>query len=242
MKLKLRKAFKKIRATHNPADAWLIHNKLERMDANRTDIFKPSRADFHKDRYQFACSYVHGEKVLDIACGTGYGSHLLKNEGSATIIYGMDIEYGAIDYANRTYSSPHLNFLEGSITDIPFRDNLFDVVVSFETIEHVENETAQLTEISRVLKPGGLYILSTPNDWGADDKSPHHVRSYTLESLRDSVEKYFDIQNVYNQNSGTPGRKQNHDQPRGIVESSDKNWKTAECYIAVAKAGTGTQS
>ena len=227
-----------MRTLRNASDAWLTDNKLERMDANRKDIFNPSRADFHKDRYQFACAYVADKIVLDIACGTGYGSQMLKNEGHAAIVYGMDIDYGAINYANRTYSAPRLNFLEGSITDIPFRDKLFDVVVSFETIEHVENETAQLAEILRILKPGGMYIVSTPNDWGADDKSPHHVRSYTMESLRDSIEKLFDIQEIYSQNSGTPGRKQNHDQPRGIVETTNKNWKTAECYIAVARNRT----
>ena len=212
----LKRVFSNLPFLRRFSDDWLVQNKLERINANRTDLFKPSQTDFHKNRYEFACSYVKNPTVLDV-------------------VFGLDVDHGAVDYANRTYAKPKLGFLEGTIVDMPFRDGLFDVVVSFETIEHVEDEAAQLREVFRVLKPSGLYILSTPNDWGTDEKAPFHVRSYTLESLRTSIEHFFRIESIYNQNSGTPGRTQNHDQPRGIVETADSNWQLAECYLVVAR-------
>ncbi len=223
--------------TRGPAaDAWLIRNKLERMDANRADIFNASRADFHKDRYHFASAYVTDKCILDVACGTGYGSESLKRAGKAALVYGLDIDADTIKYACQTYGAPGLRFLEGSITDMPFRNGLFDVVVSFETLEHVDDEQAQLREVLRVLKPGGRYIVSTPNDWGITAKNPHHVRSYTLEALREALGQSFSIEEIYNQNSGTPGREANHEQPRGITKTTADNWKLAECYLAVASS------
>jgi 2-polyprenyl-3-methyl-5-hydroxy-6-metoxy-1,4-benzoquinol methylase len=205
------------------------------MDANRLDIFEPSRAAFHLDRYKFASNFVNEKNVLDAACGTGYGSNLLYRAGNAKNVVGLDNEIAAVKYAQEKYSAKNVHFVNGSITKLPFADNSFDVVVSFETIEHVNEENELLSETWRMLRKNGTFILSTPNDWGVDELAPFHVRSYTLEMLRVTISQYFEIREIYNQNSGTLGRKENHNQPRGITKTDKQNYKLAECYIVIAK-------
>ncbi|MBN1676242.1 MAG: class I SAM-dependent methyltransferase [Kiritimatiellae bacterium] len=231
-------ALRQIRAGRfrlDQAEKWLLANGMERMDANRTDIFSPSRAEFHKARYRFAGGFAADRAVLDIACGTGYGSDILLREGKAAAVYGVDIDPRTIEYAGRVYARDGLVFREGTILDIPFADGFFDLVVSFETIEHVADEERQLQEVRRVLKPGGQYVLSTPNDWGVGEVAPFHVRSYTLASLRGAISSCFRIANVFNQNSGTPGREENRGQPAGITKTDETNAPLAECYLIVAE-------
>ncbi|WP_277871612.1 class I SAM-dependent methyltransferase [Brachyspira aalborgi] len=108
---------------------------------------------------------------------------------------------------------------------MPFDDEMFDVFTSFETIEHVNDEDTQMKEVKRVLKKGGLYILSTPNNWGLTE---FHVKDYDYFSIKELVSKYFKIQKIYNQNSETANTK------RQIIETTESNYKEAECFIIVA--------
>jgi 2-polyprenyl-3-methyl-5-hydroxy-6-metoxy-1,4-benzoquinol methylase len=219
-------------------DKFLLANKIERMDANRYDIFDKTRCDFHLDRYRLACEYTEGKDVLDCASGTGYGAHALSLLGRAKSVRGVEYSEDAVKYAQAMYATDIVSFQQGTILDLPFEDNAIDVFTSFETIEHIENEAGQLDEIHRVLKPGGLYIMSTPNDWESDKVHPHHVRQYDYNSLKGALSGKFSIQRIYNQNSGTPGRAENNDCPRSISLSTESNHHLAECFIAVAtKAG-----
>ena len=93
----------------------------------------------------------------------------------------------------------------------------------------------QFHEIKRVLKNGGLYILSTPNDWGSDSTNPYHVRHYTYDLLKEKLSNNFDLLQIYNQNSGTPNRQENHNYPRSIYKTTEENHYFAECFIAVCK-------
>ncbi len=214
---------------------WLLTNKMERMDANRMDLFQKSRTTFHMDRYDFASSYVKNKIILDVASGTGYGAARLRQKGKANLVYGIEIDTEAVKYSVDTYGNTNVHFLEGSILDIPFKDEMFDVVTSFETIEHIINEERQFSEIRRILRSDGYFILSTPNDWGEGDKSPFHIRSYNYYTLQESISPFFQVMAIFNQNSGTPKRKANHGQPRGIIEINKNNFQTAECFIVIAK-------
>ncbi|MEI8388565.1 MAG: class I SAM-dependent methyltransferase [bacterium] len=214
-------------------DDFLIKNKIERMDANRTDIFNKIRCDFHLDRYRFACEYTENKVVLDIASGLGYGADCLFKLGRAKKVYGVEFNQEAVNYANEIYSNKDVSYKQGSILEIPFEDNSFDIVTSFETLEHIENEIKQLQEIKRVLKPKGYYILSTPNDWNME-KNPHHVKCYDYFKLKKLISEYFQIEKIYNQNSGDLGER-NHNMPRSIVLTTEENYQLAECLIVVAK-------
>src|SRR5579862_7166095 len=118
----------------------------------------------HWHRYAFARQFVGGCHVLDAACGEGYGTALLG--AVAATVVGVDIDADAIAHAAARYGiTDRVRFLEGSCADLPLADAAFDVVVSFETIEHVEAEdqSRMLAEFARVLKPDGLLIISSPN-------------------------------------------------------------------------------
>ncbi len=216
-------------------DDFLIKNKIERMDANRFDLFDYTRCNFHLDRYHFATRYTKNMDVIDCASGTGYGSYILNRLGLAKTVMGVEYDNEAVNYAKKTYISKNLNFHQGNIKKLSFKDASFDVFVSFETIEHIANEENQLTEIFRVLKPGGKYILSTPNDWNDNQLNPYHVRNYDYFSIQKALKNFFTVNEIYAQNSGTPKRKENHNMPRGIWQCNEKNHLQAECFIIVSE-------
>ncbi len=115
----------------------------------------------HMHRYLFAAQCVRGLDVLDIACGEGYGSALLA--ASAASVVGVDVSPEAVAHAERKYSLKNLRFQTGDCRSIPIESASVDVVVSFETIEHLEEHEVFMSEIRRVLKPGGLLIMSSPD-------------------------------------------------------------------------------
>ena len=83
---------------------WLKKNGGERMDANRKELFKPDRCDFHLDRYEFASKYIKdGNKVLDVASGTGYGAFNMRKNNPTIDIIGVEIDEMAVEYANFIY-------------------------------------------------------------------------------------------------------------------------------------------
>lgn len=117
----------------------------------------------HIARYEFALPLVEGARVLDVACGSGYGSYEMANRGRAAMVVGVDISQSAIEYCCSHYQAKNLEFIKGDATSLEFPDDSFDTVVSFETIEHLADIEGYLDEIYRVTKPGGACLVSTPN-------------------------------------------------------------------------------
>src|SRR5688572_16128198 len=136
---------------------WLYQNRLERMDAT-LDIFDEKRREFHLDRYRFAAQRVKGKRVLDCACGTGYGVQVLRESGDARFVVGVDIEDKAIHYACQKHRVDSTAFICSSGDRLPLAGNSVDMITSFETIEHVPNDVALLEEFYRVLRPDGILI------------------------------------------------------------------------------------
>ncbi|MFN7773297.1 MAG: class I SAM-dependent methyltransferase [Planctomycetota bacterium] len=211
---------------------WLFQNRSERMDPT-VPIFDPGRAEFHLARYRFAAGYAAGKEVVDIACGTGYGSELLAAAGKAASVTGIDICPEAIHYARSKHCQANMGYLVGSVTAIPLPDESSDVVVSFETIEHVEEDGQAVAEYTRVLRPGGLLICSTPNGWPLEI-APHHKKVFDRDSFVRLLQPHFAAIELFNQNSGTPFP-YNHGQPAGIQPTTDQNHALAECFLAVCK-------
>ena len=116
----------------------------------------------HLHRYAFAAQWSHGARILDAACGEGYGSALLA--GAADSVTGVDISAEAIQHARRRYGHlENLQFETADCTSLPFGDGEFDQVVSFETLEHLAGQEALLAEFRRVLKHDGFLIISSPD-------------------------------------------------------------------------------
>ena len=140
----------------------------------------------HWHRYHFAARWAKGRRVLDVACGEGYGTALLARH--AAHVTGVDLAPAAIAHARGTYAAlSNVEFVEASCTQMPLPDASFDVVVSFETVEHITGQAEFLDEIARVLKPGGLVVLSCPNKLEYSDKrdfaNEFHVKELYREEL-----------------------------------------------------------
>ncbi len=147
----------------------------------------------HLDRYLFVLQYVKGKRVLDVACGSGYGSQLLAKEAKSVV--GVDISPYAIEYAQTHYPADNLQYIQEDATKLPFEDDSFDVVVSFETIEHIEDYTTFLRECRRVLRQSGLFICSTPNSLISSPNgniiNPYHVIEFSYEEFTDTLQDHF---------------------------------------------------
>jgi SAM-dependent methyltransferase len=153
----------------------------------------------HIYRYAFASPLARGRRVLDIACGEGYGSAALLRAG-ATSLVGVDIDEVACDHARAKYGG---DARVGSAEHIPVPDGSVDLVVSFETIEHVPDPTRFLDECHRVLVPGGRLVVSTPNkdvyrrvDHGGN---PYHCSEMTEAEFTAALNARFDGTAVFGQ-------------------------------------------
>lgn len=151
----------------------------------------------HLHRYHSVIPFIRNKTVLDIACGEGYGTALIgKFAKKAT---GVDIDEACIEWASGNYASNNdkLSFIKGSVSSIPLDDNSIDVVISFETIEHVTEADQRLfmLEIKRVLKTDGLLIISTPNteiySTSNDSNNPFHVKEFNREEFRSFLKEHF---------------------------------------------------
>lgn len=142
----------------------------------------------HWHRYAFARPLAAGRRVLDAACGEGYGSALLARAGGQVL--GVDIGADAVAHARSRYAGQSgLRFEQGDATRLDgLPDASFDLIVSFETLEHVLAQEDMLDGFARLLAPGGLLLVSTPDRHTytelTGDVNPHHVR----ELYRDEFE------------------------------------------------------
>lgn len=149
----------------------------------------------HIVRYGAAKKIVKNKVVLDIACGSGYGSNLLSNE--AKKVYGVDVSSEAVKYAKSKFSNDNIEFLVGDAESIPLPDNFVDIVITFETIEHVKNYRKFMAEMKRVLKDDGLAIISTPNDTEFSEGNHFHLHEFEHEELVKLISEYFKNQKEY---------------------------------------------
>ncbi|HYF03359.1 MAG TPA: methyltransferase domain-containing protein [Patescibacteria group bacterium] len=141
----------------------------------------------HIHRYKIANELVEGKTVLDIASGEGYGSAFLAEKAAHVI--GVDISEESVAYAKRRYAyARNVEYRIGSCEDIPCEDNSIDVLVSFETIEHITDHDLFMREIKRVLRPDGIVILSSPNKLTYTDEPDHHNPYHLHELYREDLE------------------------------------------------------
>lgn len=148
----------------------------------------------HLVRYLWAAGVAAGQEVLDAGCGTGYGCALLAERGGAARCLGVDISEDAVAGARATYGADErLEFAVGDVTALDAPDASVDLITCFETIEHVSGEAQRklLAESARVLRPGGMLLLSSPNREQYPPGNPHHLRELTADELRALLSEVF---------------------------------------------------
>jgi SAM-dependent methyltransferase len=147
----------------------------------------------HLHRYALAQELARAKRVLDVASGEGYGSSLLAKVARSVI--GVDIDPAAVAHASRTYALENLEFRQGSATELPLESASIELVVSFETLEHLAEHDLMLAEIRRVLVPGGTLVLSTPDRRTYSEipnyKNPFHVRELDYEEFGELLGRHF---------------------------------------------------
>jgi SAM-dependent methyltransferase len=158
----------------------------------------------HWHRYAFARSFAAGNAVLDVASGEGYGAAFLSTV--ATHIHGVDIDPDTVRQASRKYAAcANLRFVQASCTALPFPERSFDVIVSFETIEHIDGESQvrMLEEFDRLLKPEGIVILSSPNKAEYSDareaRNEFHVQELYRDELARLLARHFEATRWFSQ-------------------------------------------
>lgn len=216
-----------------------------------TDMLRETgrRSDAHCIRYHKAAEYIRpGDRVLDVACGLGYGSHILYTSSKARSVVGVDLSDFSIDYANAHYA--HADAVRFEVGDAQtlsqIADNSIDFITAFETIEHIPDPHAYLSELKRVLKPSGRLMVCAPNNWVDEtgkDPNPYHLHVYTWERLIDDCGAYFLLEKGFFQTAG--GAMRYHHSPRSWVDvepekerEQDGEWVLLLCMADPLKGKT----
>lgn len=169
----------------------------------------------HLHRYAIAQNFVSEKNILDIACGEGYGTNLLSKY--AEKITGIDIDIDTITKAKKKYNNSKIKFKPGSILEIPEIKQTFDVIVCFETLEHIDNHQIAMDELKRVLKQGGLLIISTPNKISYSKSNtpnnPYHKKELNKTEFESLLCTYFKYVKILSQISFSCS----------LIESNDKS-------------------
>ncbi len=143
----------------------------------------------HLVRYNLAAQYCGGRRVLDVACGEGYGTGLLAKAGAAVVV-GVDVSADAIRKATEYFAADNVRYVESRAEDLRARlreERLFDLVVSFGTIEHVQDVSAFLQSIRALAAPGAIIMISCPREAvlpGEPSPNPFHRRTFNLETFQ----------------------------------------------------------
>ena len=148
----------------------------------------------HLHRYVFATRLAEGKRVLDLASGEGYGTNMLAMKARSVV--GVEIDGSAVQHARQKYKLDNLEFVAGSVTNIPIKEEHgFDLVVCFEAIEHIEDQQKLVAEAKRMLKPDGILVISTPNKHiyqHESDENPLH-----LVVIEISFDEFFDRLSIH---------------------------------------------
>jgi SAM-dependent methyltransferase/septal ring factor EnvC (AmiA/AmiB activator) len=231
--------------TESLAKERMLHNDMLREPGRR--------AEAHCARYEFAAQFVRpNDRVLDIACGMGYGARTIALGSDAATVLGLDNSPFAVAYATANYGDSRVSFATAdaqNLAEVP--DASIDLVVSMETLEHLPEPERFLAELWRVLTPGGRVIVSVPHDWTDEtgkDPNPHHLHVYAWPKLCSQLEQKFLVEQRWSQVAG--GGMKLADLPRSLrqvpldgpvngTESVEAEWWLA---VAMKRPSDGSKA
>lgn len=156
----------------------------------------------HLCRYRFAQLLVEDKVVLDVGSGVGYGSKILAEKAGSVLA--LDVSEEAVRYAGERYAGENIEPVVGDCHELPLASHSMDVVVSYELIEHLQGQKAHLLEVSRVLKPDGLAVISTPNrifySQESNQANPFHTHEFDFREFLVFLKSVFSSVQIYFQN------------------------------------------
>jgi ubiquinone/menaquinone biosynthesis C-methylase UbiE len=136
--------------------------------------------------YEYVAPLIKGKIVLDVGCGLAYGTALMAQ--SAASIIGVDYDQSVVDENSRRYADiKNLSFQRVTVPPLPFPDESFEAVTTFQFIEHIHPRKEFMKECIRVLKPGGRLYVTTPNIKRSLARNPFHIHEYTFEEMKNEV-------------------------------------------------------
>lgn len=158
----------------------------------------------HVARYEKAIESLKNQKNLFIAdcfCGNGYGTNYISEKLNNSKVLGLDASKEAIEFANEHYGNENVFF---SNKYFPFKlpEEIFDVVISFESIEHVSDGIGMFNMMVSALKPGGIIWFSVPNENVNSlkiNKHKFHLKHYTHKEIMDTFSKGLQLEHMYGQ-------------------------------------------
>lgn len=155
----------------------------ERLDDDHV-LYGPDLAR-HRSAYQYAARFVRGGRTLDLGCGNGYGSAELSDAGGRVV----SLDRIAPDAQHRREG---LLYVRADLAGVPLAPRSFDLVVSFQVIEHLDDPSLYLRAIANAVRPDGMALITTPNLLQSDGVNPFHVHEYTGEALSRMLAGYFE--------------------------------------------------
>lgn len=163
---------------------------------------EPSIIHEHLHRYLFTRQFVTGKTVLDLGSGEGYGSNLLAEKAGK--VTGVELDPLAAAHARLQYDRPNLEFLEGSVLKLDaIEDSSIDVAVCFEVIEHISDQETLLAGVARVLRPDGIFFVSTPDrevyNQALGFVNPYHLRELDRSEFAALLGTHFGRVRMYGQ-------------------------------------------
>ena len=196
----------------------------------------------HLQRYHSVKNLVGGKRVLDAGSGEGYGAHLLAE--TAAEVVGLDVSSQAVEYARAAHRRRNLDYRIGSIQSLPFESGSFDVVVSFEVIEHVAEDVQKefLREARRVLRPDGILVISTPNKAVYSDRDSHHnefhVKEFYIDEFESFLRSVFPVVCLFGQRWSIASVLQQSSSSRlERLIPADETWAAPKYVIALCGSG-----
>lgn len=166
---------------------------------------------------------------MDSGCGSGYGTYYLAKNGVKSIV-GIDISLKAIKFARKHYKAENLKFVQMDVRNLKFKDNYFDIIVSFDVLEHLDSKDHKIliSELARVLNIKGTLYIGCPNTTVSLEDNPHHLKELTRVEFESLLLKYFGDVKIFCQDIIKNGMRQKENWYRCLSNLSCKNLIIAE--------------
>ncbi len=201
-----------------------VSNNGERLFIKNWQTAKQS-PDFsifaHLQRYEWVLPHVQKLNCLDDGCGSGYGTHYLAENGIGTII-GIDLSDNAIEYANKHCKTEKCMFKQMDALNLEFEDKYFDVVISFDVLEHIseEKQVAFISEVARVLNDDGVAYIGCPNATVSVAHNKFHLKELSKKEFESLLQTSFKEVTIFGQDLLVNGIRQKQEWLKCILNAS----------------------